>query len=641
MSNIKALYTTRSKALLQSKQRMEDIYHLIFDPSDIFDPENSVMTEDGAFVGAKRYRTYGGIRQEIEQISDALYATVGHQEKFIGLYADNSPRWIVLFWAILRSGNYPFLINLRQPEQVAEEILKTLDATVTVCVGEAPKLTQTMISYDTLLETKGKGKTSPTFGDKIALATSGTTLKRKVCIYTGKEISAQILNVKPIAKENSAIVTGYKGQIKHLAFLPFYHIFGLEAVLLWFSFFASAFVFPANMMPQTLMRTIREHSVTHIFAVPLFWDAVHKAAVREMQKSDSVERFEKGCKMSLKLQRIPGGTAVGKRLLGKVRQQLFGDSIRFCISGGSYISENTLEFFNGIGYPLCNGFGMSEIGISSVELSKKSHKRMSGAVGHPFDSVEYRISEDGHLLVRGDSICKEVIIDGCKQKAAEWMDTGDLVTADKDAHYHINGRVSDIVFGADGENLNPELAERAFVLNEAKQFSVLGDENNEKLILVVQIPGDLSEEQKREMLLEIDRTNQGLHKSYQIKKVYFTYDPLCDKKAIKVSRAWLRKAIKDNRVKLFTRMDEMEAPQGEASELKTKLREKVAAILSISPEEVIDHAHFMNDLGGSSLDFFALLCEIEEEYGISLDYEPEEYGYCLNDFERVLKEAIS
>ena len=67
----------------------------------------------------------------------------------------------------------------------------------------------------------------------------------------------------------------------------------------------------------------------------------------------------------------------------------------------------------------------------------------------------------------------------------------------------------------------------------------------------------------------------------------------------------------------------------------------MASILSISPEAVTDHAHFMNDLGGNSLDFFALVCEIEEEYGISLEYEPEKYGCCLNDFERVLREKLS
>ena len=73
------------------------------------------------------------------------------------------------------------------------------------------------------------------------------------------------------------------------------------------------------------------------------------------------------------------------------------------ISGGSTINLKTLEFFNAIGYHLANGYGMTEIGITSVELSDKKKLLNSGSVGLPFKGVEYRI-EDGRLLVRGDCL---------------------------------------------------------------------------------------------------------------------------------------------------------------------------------------------------------------------------------------------
>jgi long-chain acyl-CoA synthetase len=99
---------------------------------------------------------------------------------------------------------------------------------------------------------------------------------------------------------------------------------------------------------------------------------------------------------------------------------------------------------------------MSEVGITSVELSKFAKERIRGSIGMPFDSVEYRINEEGHLLIKGSSLCSEVIIDGKEEPMPLWFDTSDIVSTDEDGRYYIRGRVSDIVFGDDGENLANE-----------------------------------------------------------------------------------------------------------------------------------------------------------------------------------------
>ena len=632
----------RCAQLENGPKTMEHIYQLNFQASDIFCPELEVMTEEGAYVGSRRYRTYAQIHQQIEKAGRALHALTGEQGAFIGLYAENSPEWIILFWAILRSGNQPFLVNLRQPEDTCRQLLETLHATTTVCNTGAPALTERIFTLEQLLETDTEQVVLPTFGNRLALATSGTTLKQKICIYDGDQISEQVINSASIVRENRKIIAGYKGSIRHLAFLPFYHIFGLEAVLLWFSMFGSTYIFPANMMPQTLMRTIRGHSVTHIFAVPLLWNSVEKAALREAEKSGQSKQLQRAMRISLVLQRLPMGGILAKRILREVRQRLFGDTIQFCISGGSYISAETLRFFNALGYPLCNGFGMSEIGITSVELSKKAKHRMLASIGKPFRSVEYKLSDEGHLLVGGHSTCTELLINGQSHTPDYWLDTGDLMTADNTGRYYVTGRVSDVVFGADGENLNPELAERAFHLPEVKEFCVLGDKNNEKLLLVIQLPETFTPQQYEALEKTVDATNRSLPAAYQIKKIRYTTNNLKSPTAIKISRAWLRRAINEGQVVLEKQPVLSEPAQmSEDSPLKATLRAMIAEILDIPPEAVADNAHFMNDLGGSSLDFFAFLSEIEREYGIAMEFEPENYGYSLNDFERILKDDIS
>ncbi len=617
---------------------METIYNIIFEHGD------AVMTEDASLVGASSRKTYRQAREEIELAARGiLAANHGQTGQFIGLYGENKPQWILLFWAILKSGNLPYLINLRQPADFAAEALRTLEATLTVCVDDAPELGTKTVCYQELITDSDHLTPEVPFGDGFALSTSGTTLSKKVCIYRGKNVAAQILNVDKMMDENPNIVGDYKGQIKHLMFLPLYHIFGLEAVFLWYSFFGATFVFPPDMNPQNLLRTVRDRGVTHIFAVPLLWAAVEKSILKEASADPkTLKKLETGLKLSRTLQNCTPklGQAVAKILFKDVRAKLFGETIVFCISGGSAIKPSTLDLINGMGYHLCNGYGMSEIGITSVDLSPKMAQRVLATIGKPFSSVAYRIDCDGRLLVKGESLCGNMTVDGLECPMGEWFNTGDLMTKNQQGQYLISGRASDLVFGDEGENLNPDFAEQVFSLTQAQNFTVTGDENNEKLMLVVQIPENMTDRQKTLLMEEITAGNDKLPLTYQVKEIRFTHDPILAPKEIKVSRARLRRQIKDGTVRLFETLDSSPKTEETLTEspLKTELRQIFAEILNLSPEKITDTGHFMNDLGGTSLDYFTLIGRIDEVYGITLEFEMEQFSYCLNDFVRIIGE---
>lgn len=617
---------------------METIYNIIFEQGD------QVMTEDASLVGASSRKTYRQVREEIEIAARSIVVeTDGTTGRFIGLYGENKPQWIVLFWAILKSGNIPYLINLRQPAEFACDALRSLEAVLTVCVDDAPELGTKTVSYPALMTDRDDPLPDVPFGDGFALSTSGTTLSKKVCVYNGKNVAAQLLNVEKIVAENPAIVGTYKGQIKQLAFLPLYHIFGLEAVFLWYSFFGATFVFPPDMNPQNLLRTIRDRGVTHIFAVPLLWTAVEKNVRKEASADPkTLKKLETGLNISRTLQNFSPklGQTVAKHLFRDVRAKLFGDTVVFCISGGSAIKPSTLDLINGMGYHLCNGYGMSEIGITSVDLSKKMSQRVLATIGRPFSSVAYRIDCDGRLLVKGESLCEKMTVDGLECPMGEWFNTGDLMTKNEKGQYLISGRASDLVFGDEGENLNPDFAEQVFSLTHAKNFTVTGDEANEKLMLIVQISEEMTDRQKELLMEEITAGNDRLPLTYRVKTIRFTYDPILAPKEIKVSRARLRRQIKDGTVRLLESLDKTEKIRETSIEspLKTELRQIFAEILNLPPEAITDTGHFMNDLGGSSLDYFTLIGQIGEIYGVTLEFEMEHFSYCLNDFVRIIGE---
>ena len=635
MDPIVKFVRANSAELRAGKGTIKEIFDIVFRN------EANVMAETSEGFRIAEH-TYGAVKKRVERAAAGI-AALGKRGEFIGLYGENSVEWLVGFWAILMSGNKPYLVNLMQPAAFTNDIIRTLGASLVIYIGKKPELCAELIPFESL--EREAAPFSVPFGDEIAITTSGTTLKEKICVYTGRELTEQIINCDSIIDANPDIKTFYHGRLKMLMFLPLYHIFGLEAAYLWFAFGNVTFVFLPSMTPEAIMHTIRRHEVTHIFAVPLFWHTVERSVNREVKaKGEKTwNKFQKGLALSEKLQRFSPvlGKRLAARLLSDVRKEVFGDSVIFCISGGSYIRPSALRLMNCLGYSLYNGYGMSELGITSVELSRRIKDRLKGSIGKPFDSVEYRLGEDGRLFVRGRSVCKKVIVDGKIQPVSEWFDTGDVMRKDGDGRYYIEGRRSDVVVSDNGENLNPDFAERSLNIPNAVNFTVTGDEKNERLILIVQLPRTLLDVQRDRLRKDVEDACAKLPPAYRISKVYYTYDPLMEDGGVKVSRAYVRRNVAEGKIKLFDSLDEAKREVGAVdSEITAIIRKLFAELLDRPEEEIPLDAHFMNDLGGSSLDYFTLIGEIDKRFDIKLTFGADDIAYSVADFSRVVEEYL-
>ena len=640
----RSILTNNAKALERTKGCFGDIYRIVLPESD------SVMCETSTTLRIHRI-TYREARDKIEALAKGVVARFGANDRYIGLYGENSPEWIMLFWAILRSGNRAYLINTRQPDYFTESVLSTLDAVGILsfdgrsglsCACEA-----SLSELFALAEGKDALGEDASFGNEIAITTSGTTLSEKICIYRGENFSRQLLKTPEVTDKNKALRATYNGKQKHLMFLPLYHIFGLSAVYLWYSFFGATFVFPPSYAPDDLLRSVRRHDVTHIFAVPLLWQAIEKGVLREISTLDDKTRakFDKATELSIRFQQFssPLGTALAKKLLYDVRAKLLGDSVKCCITGGSAISPSAIRLVNALGYKLYNGYGMSEIGITSMETSRRIKTRMRATIGRPFPFVEYRIGENGHLQVRGDAACYEMIISRERTSRHEWFDTGDIMSADADGRYSFVGRATDVIISDNGENINPELVRQAFKLGLALNFEVIPTPEGDAPMLVIQLPKETDENTLEAIRDEANAANNLLPAAIRVRAIRYTFDPLMREKDIKVSRTYLCKAVTEGKVRLFEASEVLASaePVGEQSELCDELREMFARILDMQPSEIGEDANFMTDLGGSSLDYYELISEIDKRYGVRLPFEADGFSYCLRDFEKLVKEQLS
>ena len=407
LTNIKGHHTIQEyvSAKITEYGKCEKTFATLFEY--MFSERENTMAEisDGYHV---KKLTYGQFYDNILKLAPALRNELSDVPvgSLVGIYMNNSMRWIEVFWSILMCGYSPLLMNMRLTDDVLERIIS--DHSVCAVISDGKTFSCKTVLADIAPCDTAEAIERP-WGREVVFMSSGTTENVKLCAYTAENFYYQLCNSLDVITRCPGIVEHYEGELKHLVALPFYHVFGFIAVYLWFGFFSRTFVFMRDMNPTTLLSTINKHKVTHIFAVPLVWDKIRKQAVRTIKSrgDKTYSKFKRVLKLSSSLGKLGG--AVAARAFAEIRGGLFGESVKFLISGGSHIKTKTLEFFNGIGYRLTNGYGMTEIGITSVEVSDKQKILNMGSIGAPFSEVEYSISDNGELLVRTRAMASRII----------------------------------------------------------------------------------------------------------------------------------------------------------------------------------------------------------------------------------------
>lgn len=538
-------------------------------------------------------------RRQITELSKRICKATGQSGRYIGLYGDSSTKWLLGFWSILKSGNYPFLMNRLQPQSMLGEALRLLKIDTVVSTVPTQFAKQNLF-IDELLCTPCCDVFDLPFADTFALTTSGTSLEVKICVYHGRQICALLDNTEEAIGRNRAIAETFFGEMKSLALLPFYHIFGLEGSYFWLSFLGAVQVFTDARSVEAILQVMRERRVTHLFSVPMFWNAVAAFAER-----------------------------LGCRSQSEFRYHTFGPSFIFGIAGGASMKADVLKRFNDNGYILCCGYGMTELGIVSVDFSKDKAKRRIPSIGKPFPSAQFSIA-DGQLYVDARTACETMITsDGTLTPNVPFA-TGDLV----DAAYNIVGRVSELVHTASGEKLNPVLAERAFMLPDAEEFIVYGDDRLGGLGLLCRVK---NRESLPALRAEIDTCNAALPLSYRMKTVLFTQDPLAENAGIKPSRKAVAAKLAAGLIHTWNGSeDPLETSANENTAMRKKLREIFAQCLDCAVSDVDDRAHFLNELGGDSLSYYEMVGMVCREFDVQIPYDGPNSSYSVLDFERVI-----
>lgn len=623
--------------LEQSEKRFCDIYEIMKSrfASEVFGVEY--------FGGFESKTTYSEFFALCESVAGALSERLGgKQGSNVAIRMDNSVLWCACFFGVLMAGFKPVLINTRLDEESIRKAVKRVDALCVLCDKESE-----LDGYIPASTLKSDGIKNPCWENEIILMTSGTTGDAKLVVYGGSAITAQVLTTTQIIKDSKSITQNRKLEIKLLALLPFYHIFGLSAVFLWFTFFGRTLVFPTALDAEAIRFACKRGEVTHFFAIPAVWVLAVRGLLAEAKKQGKEETLRKGVKISNKLQNICPklGLFVARKILfADVRDKIFGRSVCFCISGGGFLNDEAVEILNGIGYSMHVGYGMTETGITSVELSEKPKVRNLNTVGLPLKGVEYKINDDGVLCVKGDLLHSAIITEKgrTERNSDEYFVTQDSCKVDESGRWCLQGRQDDIIIGENGENLSPDMVGLKLTPPSNRGFCVMGleVEGDRRAVAVLSLNEGATDFEKSAAANVLYKQIDTLPITLRPYGVYITTDEIPQNLG-KVKRALLKKMIDagDVKIELIKRASDSDLSKMYDESFKKAL-EKVTAIfaqvLGCSKESVLENSNFIYDLGGSSMAYYNLFSLISKEFSVELKIDSQNPLFTPAEFARAV-----
>ncbi len=270
-----------------------------------------------------------------------------------------------------------------------------------------------------------------------------------------------------------------------LLFLPLSHVFA--RFLEFFSFGGTiSLALSSNM--KTMVKDFETFGPTLLLAVPRVYEKVYNAASQRagtgfagkmfMRAAENAREWSKAEQKGEQLP-ITGRIAHAfyEQVVYKKIRTIFGPNADFAITGGAPMDSELSHFFNGIGMPVLEGYGMTET-CGPVCVSLLEDNRI-GTIGMPMCGITAGIAEDGELVVKGPLVCKGYHNNPgvtARQITDGWLHTGDLGDISEDGFISITGRKKDLIITAGGKNVSPGLLEASVMTSPVvNQCLVIGD----------------------------------------------------------------------------------------------------------------------------------------------------------------------
>ena len=273
-----------------------------------------------------------------------------------------------------------------------------------------------------------------------------------------------------------------------------------------------------------------------MLAVPLIFEMMHKKIWKKVEKAGKADTLRKMVELSKKW-KLYNHPWITKKIFGQIHEAT-GGAISLFIAGGAAINPTVIEDYQAMGFPMIQGYGMTE-NAPIIAVNKDRYSRPA-SVGLPMPGTEVKIVDEdengiGEIICKGPSVMlgyyhneeatAEAIRDG-------WLYTGDYGYMDKDGFLYVSGRKKSVIVTKNGKNIFPEEVEyylsKSDYIEEVLVHGVDGPRNDDVIVKAEIYPnyqfikdekGDISHEELRALMQSIiDGVNENMPTYKRVKR---------------------------------------------------------------------------------------------------------------------------
>jgi long-chain acyl-CoA synthetase len=444
--------------------------------------------------GVWREYTFGEVLGYVRKMAEYLKEKGIKKGDFVALVSENRPEWGWGYLAIQWAGGTVIPLDARLTDVERRFLMDFAGVKGVICsrdylmeMEEAKK----ELKFDFILSMEDLDKIFEKYEgiDRVELDsedlaeilfTSGTTGSPKGVMLTHKNIMSDLEGLYQIIDVDKNDV--------FFSILPLHHVYECTGGFLAPIYVGASVAYASSLRPNVMLEEMREIRPTVWLTVPLVLEKIYQKILKTLNEQKGVK------KVLINLMK----TFAKERLSKRIKASLGLDRVRYVVSGGAALPEWVSKGLEDLGFPILQGYGLSE--TSPILTLNPPHSPRNKSVGLPIPGVEIRLFEvnergEGEIAAKGPMVMKgyyknekatkEVFYDG-------WFLTGDIGYFDEDGYLYITGRKKAVIVTKGGKNIYPEEIENKLTespyIEEVLVFGAINPETGEEEVQALVYP---------------------------------------------------------------------------------------------------------------------------------------------------------
>jgi len=487
-------------------------------------PDNPLFGTKNAQKTGYDWVTYRQVAQRVDNFRAGLAGLGVKRGDAVAIIANNRPEWAVAAYATY--GLAARFIPMYEAELVRiwKYIVADCGAKVLIVArpsiyekvkdfpAEIPTLKHVVLiegaadGVTTMAELEAQGAKKPVAsiqpaGDDIAglVYTSGTTGNPKGVLLSHRNLSSNAIGALMTFKD-------FGPTDCTLSFLPWAHSFGQTAELHMLVYVGAGTGFAEK--TDTIISDLALVKPTILVGVPRIFNKIYEGLNAKMKAQGGVGKYlyDMGVAAASKQRQLKAErkaslvnalqlTVADKVVFAKIRQA-FGGRLRFTVSSSAALSVKVAEFIEGLGIPIYEAWGMTELSPAHTVNAPGACKM--GSVGRPIFGSAVEIdktitgedSADGEIVAYGPNVM--VGYHNLPEETAAvlrkdgGLATGDRGRLDDEGFLYITGRIKEQYKLENGKYVFPSGIEESITLSPyIENCVVCGDNKPYNVALLV------------------------------------------------------------------------------------------------------------------------------------------------------------